>query len=93
MNHTGLFLLPSLFYYTPDKEIKYCWNNKYKNRFNQTLFDEPTDEPTDKPTDEPTDESTDDQSLCLEFEMDVFGNLNLTKRCQRRTFHPKILMN
>jgi hypothetical protein len=43
MNHTILFLLPSLFYYTPDKEIKYCWNNKYKNRFNQTLFDEPTD--------------------------------------------------
>jgi hypothetical protein len=41
MNHTGLFLLPSLFYYTPDKEIKYCWNNKYKNSFNQTLIDEP----------------------------------------------------
>src|SRR5688572_18612197 len=38
MNHTGLYLLPSLFYYTPDKDkeicdsIKYCWNNKYKNR-------------------------------------------------------------
>ncbi|PKY24304.1 hypothetical protein RhiirB3_527112, partial [Rhizophagus irregularis] len=32
MNYTGLFLLPSLFYYTPDKEIKYCWNSKYKNR-------------------------------------------------------------
>jgi hypothetical protein len=46
MNHTGLFLLPSLFYYTPDKKIKYCWYNKYKNRFNQTLFDEPTDEQT-----------------------------------------------
>ncbi|PKY30788.1 hypothetical protein RhiirB3_448054 [Rhizophagus irregularis] len=45
MNHTGLFFLPSLFYYTPDKEIKYCWNNKYKNRSNQTLF-----EPTDKKT-------------------------------------------
>jgi hypothetical protein len=42
MNYTGLFLLPSLFYYTPDREIKYCWNNKYKNSFNQTLFDEPT---------------------------------------------------
>ncbi|EXX52921.1 hypothetical protein RirG_248730 [Rhizophagus irregularis DAOM 197198w] len=42
MNHTGLFLLPSLFYYTPDKEIKYCWNNKYKNSFNQTLFDKST---------------------------------------------------
>ncbi|PKB95663.1 hypothetical protein RhiirA5_436297 [Rhizophagus irregularis] len=39
MNHTGLFLLPSLFYYTPDKEIKYCWNNKYKNNCNQTLFE------------------------------------------------------
>ncbi|CAB4426231.1 unnamed protein product [Rhizophagus irregularis] len=46
MNHTGLFLLPSLFYYTPDKDIKYCWNNKYKNRFNQTLFDESTDDQT-----------------------------------------------
>ncbi|EXX66833.1 hypothetical protein RirG_120010 [Rhizophagus irregularis DAOM 197198w] len=44
MNHTGLFLLPSLFYNTPDKKIKYCWNSKYKNRFNKTLFDEPTDE-------------------------------------------------
>ncbi|EXX71887.1 uncharacterized protein OCT59_027321 [Rhizophagus irregularis] len=44
MDYNGLFLLPSLFYYTPDKEIKYCWNNKYKNRFNQTLFDKPTDE-------------------------------------------------
>ncbi|PKY60008.1 hypothetical protein RhiirA4_483241, partial [Rhizophagus irregularis] len=44
MNYNGLFFLPSLFYYTLDKEIKYCWNNKYKNRFNQTLFDEPTDE-------------------------------------------------
>ncbi|PKC58610.1 hypothetical protein RhiirA1_470716, partial [Rhizophagus irregularis] len=33
MNHTGLFLLPSLFYYTPDKEIKYCLNNNYKNNF------------------------------------------------------------
>ncbi|PKY43919.1 hypothetical protein RhiirA4_442840 [Rhizophagus irregularis] len=48
INHTGLFLLPSLFYYKPDKEIKYCWNNKYKN--------------IDKPTDGPTDESTDDQT-------------------------------
>ncbi|PKY40246.1 hypothetical protein RhiirA4_531362 [Rhizophagus irregularis] len=46
MNHTGLFLLPSLFYYTPDKEIKYCWNSKYKNMFNQTLFDESTNEQT-----------------------------------------------
>ncbi|RGB27487.1 hypothetical protein C1646_673946 [Rhizophagus diaphanus] len=49
MNHTGLFLLPSLFYYTPDKEIKYCWNSKYKNRFyhyNRTLFGEPTDKRT-----------------------------------------------
>ncbi|PKK66102.1 hypothetical protein RhiirC2_807711 [Rhizophagus irregularis] len=46
MNRTGLFLLPSLFYYTPDKEIKYCWNNKYKNR---NRF-KPTDEPTDKKT-------------------------------------------
>ncbi|CAB4431368.1 unnamed protein product [Rhizophagus irregularis] len=54
MNHTGLFLLPSLFYYTPDNEIKYCWNSKYKNMFNQTLFDEPTDEPTDESTDEQT---------------------------------------
>jgi hypothetical protein len=47
MNHTGLFLLPSLFYYTSDKVIKYCWNNKYRNRRNfenQTLFDEPTDD-------------------------------------------------
>ncbi|RGB42354.1 hypothetical protein C1646_751126 [Rhizophagus diaphanus] len=43
MNYIGLFLLPSLFYYTPDKEIKYCWNSKYKNRLNQTLFDNPTD--------------------------------------------------
>ncbi|RGB28686.1 hypothetical protein C1646_767546 [Rhizophagus diaphanus] len=46
MNHTGLFLLPSLFCYVPDKgiwnSIKYCWNNKYKNRFNQNLFDEQT---------------------------------------------------
>ncbi|GBC47901.2 hypothetical protein GLOIN_2v1767492 [Rhizophagus irregularis DAOM 181602=DAOM 197198] len=46
MNHTGSFLLPSLFYYTPDKEIKYCWNSKYKNMFNQTLFDEPIDKQT-----------------------------------------------
>ncbi|CAB4442389.1 unnamed protein product [Rhizophagus irregularis] len=48
MNHTGLFLLPSLFYYTPDKEIKYCWNSKYKNRFNwhNPLFDEQTDNQT-----------------------------------------------
>ncbi|UZO26961.1 uncharacterized protein OCT59_019171 [Rhizophagus irregularis] len=46
MNHTGLFLLPSLFYYTLDKEIKYCWISKYKNRFNQTLFDESTDDQT-----------------------------------------------
>ncbi|GET64818.1 hypothetical protein GLOIN_2v75200 [Rhizophagus irregularis DAOM 181602=DAOM 197198] len=38
MNHTGLFFLPSLFYYTPNKEIKYCWNNKYKNSSNQTSF-------------------------------------------------------
>ncbi|CAB4404179.1 unnamed protein product [Rhizophagus irregularis] len=53
MNHTGLFLLPSLFYYTPDKEIKYCWNSKYKNILNQTLLEEPTyDEPTDEKTDE-----------------------------------------
>ncbi|RGB39396.1 hypothetical protein C1646_754547 [Rhizophagus diaphanus] len=50
MNHTGLFLLPSLFYYTPDEEIKYCWSHKYKNSFNQTLFDKPTDEPTDEQT-------------------------------------------
>ncbi|PKK55752.1 hypothetical protein RhiirC2_801597, partial [Rhizophagus irregularis] len=42
-NHTGLFLLPSLFYYTPDKEIKYCWNSKYKDGLNQTLL---TDEQT-----------------------------------------------
>ncbi|UZO23571.1 uncharacterized protein OCT59_015904 [Rhizophagus irregularis] len=54
MYHTGLFLLPSLFYYTPDKEIKYCWNSKYKNMDNQTLFDKPTDEPTDAPTDDQT---------------------------------------
>jgi hypothetical protein len=42
MNHTGLYILPSIFYYnTTDKNsIKYCWNNKYKNRFNQTLFNE-----------------------------------------------------
>ncbi|CAB4404441.1 unnamed protein product [Rhizophagus irregularis] len=42
MNHTGLFLLPSLFCYTPDKEIKYCWNSKYKNWSNRlnALFDE-----------------------------------------------------
>ncbi|UZO06919.1 uncharacterized protein OCT59_027224 [Rhizophagus irregularis] len=45
MNHTGLFLLPSLFYYKPDKEVKYCWNNKYEIMFN------PTDEP---PTDDQT---------------------------------------
>ncbi|PKC57247.1 hypothetical protein RhiirA1_472791 [Rhizophagus irregularis] len=70
MNHTGLFLLPSLFYYTPDEEIKYCWNNTYKNRFNQTLFDKPTDKPTDESTDEPTDEPTDDQTKF------VFGILN-----------------
>ncbi|PKC51096.1 hypothetical protein RhiirA1_484567, partial [Rhizophagus irregularis] len=44
------------------KEIKYCWISKYKNRFNQTLFDESTDEPTD--------ESTDDQTKF------VFGILN-----------------
>ncbi|GET53640.1 hypothetical protein GLOIN_2v1767492 [Rhizophagus irregularis DAOM 181602=DAOM 197198] len=41
MNHTGLFLLPSLFYYTPDEgiwnSIEYCWNNKYKNIFNETF--------------------------------------------------------
>ncbi|PKY49577.1 hypothetical protein RhiirA4_545380 [Rhizophagus irregularis] len=54
MNHTGLFLLPSLFYYIPDKEIKYCWNNKYKSRFNQISFDEPTDKPTDESTDDQT---------------------------------------
>jgi hypothetical protein len=48
MNHTGLYILPSLFYYyTPDKNsIKYCWNNKYKNRSNRTLFNEPTDKQT-----------------------------------------------
>ncbi|UZO13411.1 uncharacterized protein OCT59_004910 [Rhizophagus irregularis] len=57
MNYTGLFL-PSLFYYTPDKEIKYCWNSKYKNWFNKPLFDEQTDKPTGEPTDEPTDEQT-----------------------------------
>ncbi|GBC27559.2 hypothetical protein GLOIN_2v1767492 [Rhizophagus irregularis DAOM 181602=DAOM 197198] len=49
MNHTGLFLLPYLFYYTPDKgihnSIKYCWNNKYKNRLVN-----PTDELNDKQT-------------------------------------------
>src|SRR5688572_22674471 len=39
MNHTGLFLLPSLFYYTPDKEFKYCWNIKYKNRFLDEITD------------------------------------------------------
>ena len=50
MNHTGLFLLPSLFYYTPDKEIKYCWNNKYKTRFNHALFNKSIDEPTDDQT-------------------------------------------
>ncbi|GBC33529.2 hypothetical protein GLOIN_2v1581148 [Rhizophagus irregularis DAOM 181602=DAOM 197198] len=54
MNHTGLCLLPSLFYYTPDKEIKYCWNSKYKNWFNQSLIDKPIDESTDAPTDEQT---------------------------------------
>ncbi|RGB43425.1 hypothetical protein C1646_749819, partial [Rhizophagus diaphanus] len=48
MNHTGLFLLPSLLYYKPEKEVKYCWNNKYKNMFN------PTDEPTDESTNEQT---------------------------------------
>ncbi|GET53618.1 hypothetical protein GLOIN_2v1871470 [Rhizophagus irregularis DAOM 181602=DAOM 197198] len=47
MNHTGLFLLPSLFC-TPDKGIKYCWNNKYKSSYNQTLFDEPTTGQTKK---------------------------------------------
>ncbi|UZO06889.1 uncharacterized protein OCT59_027194 [Rhizophagus irregularis] len=47
MYHTGLFLLPSLFYFTSDEEIKYCWNNKYENMFNQI---------------KPTDESTDDQT-------------------------------
>ncbi|RGB28699.1 hypothetical protein C1646_767526, partial [Rhizophagus diaphanus] len=46
MNRTGLFLLPSLFYSAPDKEIKYCWNSKYKIIFNRTLLDEPTDEQT-----------------------------------------------
>ncbi|RGB43102.1 hypothetical protein C1646_809525, partial [Rhizophagus diaphanus] len=50
MNHTGLFLLPSLFYYTSDKEIKYCWNSKYKNMFNQILIVEPTDVPIDEQT-------------------------------------------
>ncbi|PKB99495.1 hypothetical protein RhiirA5_429594 [Rhizophagus irregularis] len=49
MNHTGLFLLPLLFYYTPDKgihnSIKYCWNNKYKNRLVN-----PTDELNDEQT-------------------------------------------
>jgi hypothetical protein len=47
MNHTGLYILPSLFYYnTTDKNsIKYCWNNKYKNIFNQTYG------PTDKEID------------------------------------------
>ncbi|PKY47712.1 hypothetical protein RhiirA4_544150, partial [Rhizophagus irregularis] len=53
MNHTGLFLLPSLFYYTPDKKIKYCWNNNYKNNINlfyRTLFDKPTYESTDDQT-------------------------------------------
>ncbi|UZO24668.1 uncharacterized protein OCT59_016963 [Rhizophagus irregularis] len=39
MNRTGLFLLPSLIYYTSDKEINYCWNSKYKNWRNET---EPT---------------------------------------------------
>jgi hypothetical protein len=73
MNHTGLFLLPSLFYYTPDKVIKYCWNNKYKNMYNQTLYepnDKPTDKQADEPTDESTDESTDDRTKF------VFGILN-----------------
>ncbi|UZO14353.1 uncharacterized protein OCT59_005813 [Rhizophagus irregularis] len=48
MNRTGLFLLPSSFYYTPDKEIKYCWNSKYITRFNwcNLLFDKQTDEQT-----------------------------------------------
>ncbi|PKC64399.1 hypothetical protein RhiirA1_462486, partial [Rhizophagus irregularis] len=55
MNHTGLFLLPSLFYYTPDKEIKNCWNNKYKTikyktKYNHTLFDISIYEPTDYQT-------------------------------------------
>ncbi|UZO24535.1 uncharacterized protein OCT59_016831 [Rhizophagus irregularis] len=67
MNHSGLFLLPSLFYYTPDKEIKYCWNSKYKNILNQTLLEEPTD---DEPTDEQTDKPTDEQAKF------VFGILN-----------------
>ncbi|RGB36672.1 hypothetical protein C1646_757826 [Rhizophagus diaphanus] len=70
MNHTGLFVFPFLFYYTPDKEIKYCWNNKYKNKRNKTLLDKPIDEPIDKPIDKPTDESTDDQTKF------VFGILN-----------------
>ncbi|UZO20946.1 uncharacterized protein OCT59_013355 [Rhizophagus irregularis] len=30
--------------------IKYCWNNKYKNRLNQTLFDNPTDKSNDEQT-------------------------------------------
>ncbi|UZO14412.1 uncharacterized protein OCT59_005869 [Rhizophagus irregularis] len=48
MNHTGLFLLPSFFYYTPDKEIKYCWNSKYKNWFNRlNLIFGKDDEQTD----------------------------------------------
>ncbi|PKY52426.1 hypothetical protein RhiirA4_470052, partial [Rhizophagus irregularis] len=65
MNHTGLFLLPSLFFYTPDKKIIYCWNSKYKDGLNQTLLtDEQIEfvlnlgfnetlfsEPTDAPTD------------------------------------------
>jgi len=45
MNHCGLYFLPTLFYYTSNKgiwnSIKYCWNYNYKNRFNQTLTDEP----------------------------------------------------
>src|SRR5205823_4769405 len=57
MNHTGLYLLPSLFYYTPDREIRnsikyYCQkeyfeqlkNNEYYGyyEFNPTLFDNTT---------------------------------------------------
>ncbi|PKY51265.1 hypothetical protein RhiirA4_546464 [Rhizophagus irregularis] len=71
MNHTGLFLLPSLFYYTPDNEIKYCWNNKYKNDCNQTLFEKqkPTYDELNAFFNEQSSEQIDDEQtkLCLEF--------------------------
>jgi hypothetical protein len=63
MNHTGLFLSPSLFYYTPVKVINYCWNYKYKNIFNQTLTDEYEDNLIENIVDKQTeiyDKQTDD---------------------------------